>query len=227
MDNPSSSTYPHEIKRCAGQRIQWVYHLASLSLACLLTFLIVQRLQRGRQPWWLPWTGFQEWLRPPLDRPFAETYRNTVPCPCRRWWSTVLRRVSVGTKFAHGCLTTITVLDHFRIVREPELQEWIKLEKPEQKRSYRVSEELRHAVDRFYFSHYCQMFRSGAFARANSSMWVSCSFPDAPLVTVNSTDRCWTWQVSISKVWASSSRLNWHNYILRRPRYVYIFHLNL
>jgi hypothetical protein len=28
------------------------------------------------------------------------------------------------------------------------------------------------AIDRFYFNHYCLSFRSGAFARANSSMYV-------------------------------------------------------
>ena len=28
------------------------------------------------------------------------------------------------------------------------------------------------AIDRFYFNHYCLSFRSGAFARANSTMYV-------------------------------------------------------
>ncbi|KAI0290515.1 hypothetical protein BC826DRAFT_1092547 [Russula brevipes] len=45
------------------------------------------------------------------------------------------------------------------IVREPELQEW-----------YPLTPEMLSAIDRFYFNHYCQIFRSGAFARANSSI---------------------------------------------------------
>ncbi|KAI0329832.1 hypothetical protein GY45DRAFT_827575 [Cubamyces sp. BRFM 1775] len=56
------------------------------------------------------------------------------------------------------------------IVREPELQDWVTQTKPEAKRTYRLSEEMRLAIDRFYFNHYCQSFRSGAFARANSTI---------------------------------------------------------
>jgi hypothetical protein len=60
----------------------------------------------------------------------------------------------------------------FRIVREPELQEWVNLSKPEEKKKYPLTPEMLSAIDRFYFNHYCQIFRSGAFARANSSMYV-------------------------------------------------------
>ncbi|TFK55220.1 hypothetical protein OE88DRAFT_1780304 [Heliocybe sulcata] len=56
------------------------------------------------------------------------------------------------------------------LTREPELQEWVTLAKPEEKRRYQLSEEIVLAIDRFYFNHYCQSFRSGAFARANSSI---------------------------------------------------------
>ncbi|OCH90292.1 hypothetical protein OBBRIDRAFT_812785 [Obba rivulosa] len=59
------------------------------------------------------------------------------------------------------------------IVREPELQEWVKEPKAEKKRTLQVSDEMLSAIDRFYFNHYCQVFRNGAFARANSSMSVS------------------------------------------------------
>lgn len=41
---------------------------------------------------------------------------------------------------------------------------------PEKKKHYVLTDEMRFAIDRFYFNHYCQTFRSGAFARANSSM---------------------------------------------------------
>ncbi|KZT11642.1 uncharacterized protein LAESUDRAFT_720903 [Laetiporus sulphureus 93-53] len=56
------------------------------------------------------------------------------------------------------------------VAREPEMQEWVKLSKPELKKKFKLTEEMRSAIDRFYFNHYCHMFRSGAFARANSSI---------------------------------------------------------
>ena len=56
------------------------------------------------------------------------------------------------------------------IVREPEMQEWVSTKPAEKKKNYPLTEEMRFAIDRFYFNHYCQVFRSGAFARANSSM---------------------------------------------------------
>lgn len=58
-----------------------------------------------------------------------------------------------------------------RVVQEPEMQKWLKLKKPE-KMNYPLTEEIVSAIDRFHFNHYCQSFRSGAFARANSSMYV-------------------------------------------------------
>ncbi|KAJ3537495.1 hypothetical protein NM688_g6678 [Phlebia brevispora] len=56
------------------------------------------------------------------------------------------------------------------IVREPELQDWVIAKPAEKKKNYPLSQEMRFAIDRFYFNHYCQVFRSGAFARANSSI---------------------------------------------------------
>lgn len=56
-------------------------------------------------------------------------------------------------------------------MREPEMQEWCHVMKPEEKKSYQLTEEIASAIDRFFFNHYCQSFRSGAFARANSSMY--------------------------------------------------------
>jgi hypothetical protein len=55
-------------------------------------------------------------------------------------------------------------------MRETALQDWIN-KKPEDKNSYPVTESIAFAIDRFFFKHYCQSFRRGAFARANSSMW--------------------------------------------------------
>lgn len=59
-----------------------------------------------------------------------------------------------------------------RVVLEPEMQEWLKLKSPEEKMNYPITKEIESAIDRFHFNHYCQSFRSGAFARANSSMYV-------------------------------------------------------
>jgi hypothetical protein len=59
-----------------------------------------------------------------------------------------------------------------RIVREPELQGWLHHPTLEEKTRYPVTQEILSAIDHFYFNHYCESFRSGAFARANSSMYV-------------------------------------------------------
>ncbi|KAF7295060.1 C-CAP/cofactor C-like domain-containing protein [Mycena indigotica] len=55
------------------------------------------------------------------------------------------------------------------VTREPELQEWMN-KKPMDRKKYALTEEIAFAIDRFYFSHYCNHFRRGAFARANSTI---------------------------------------------------------
>lgn len=57
-------------------------------------------------------------------------------------------------------------------MREPEMHEWVSLMKPEEKKRCQLTEEMSIALDRFFFNHYCHAFRSGAFARANCSMYV-------------------------------------------------------
>ncbi|KAJ3487415.1 hypothetical protein NLJ89_g11716 [Agrocybe chaxingu] len=56
------------------------------------------------------------------------------------------------------------------LMREPEMQDWVSKMKPEEKKSYPLSTEMELAIDRFFFNHYCQAFRTGAFARANCSI---------------------------------------------------------
>ena len=56
------------------------------------------------------------------------------------------------------------------VVREPELQEWLHTAKQEKKKKYQLTEEISFAIDRFYFNHYCEVFRNGEFAKANSRM---------------------------------------------------------
>ena len=42
---------------------------------------------------------------------------------------------------------------------------------PKKKLHFLMSPEMKLCIDRFFFNHYCQAFRRGAFARANCSMW--------------------------------------------------------
>ncbi|KAA1471319.1 hypothetical protein DENSPDRAFT_837285 [Dentipellis sp. KUC8613] len=56
------------------------------------------------------------------------------------------------------------------LTREPELQEWVNHPNPEEKKTFALTQEILSAIDRFYFNHYCSVFRSGAFSRANSSI---------------------------------------------------------
>jgi hypothetical protein len=56
------------------------------------------------------------------------------------------------------------------ITREPELQGWINAPDKESKQNYQLTPEMRHAIDRFYFNHYCKIFRSNAFGRANATI---------------------------------------------------------
>ncbi|KAF5354769.1 hypothetical protein D9756_005741 [Leucocoprinus leucothites] len=56
------------------------------------------------------------------------------------------------------------------VAREPEMQDWVNKMKPEEKKHFPLTEEIRLCIDRFLVNHYCQSFRRGAFARANSSI---------------------------------------------------------
>ncbi|KAJ7046626.1 hypothetical protein C8F04DRAFT_1307530, partial [Mycena alexandri] len=55
------------------------------------------------------------------------------------------------------------------LTREPELQDWIG-SKPSDRKQYPLTDEISSAIDRFYFNHYCSQWRTGAFARANSTI---------------------------------------------------------
>lgn len=58
------------------------------------------------------------------------------------------------------------------VIREPELQDWLHTTNQDTKMNYRLTEEIQAAIDRFYFNHYCNVFRSGVFSKANCRMWV-------------------------------------------------------
>lgn len=65
------------------------------------------------------------------------------------------------------------------------MQEWVGHKKRKEKMSFRLNQEMLDAIDRFYFNHYCRSFRSGAFARANSSMYVPLDlYPVDPILRV-------------------------------------------
>ncbi|KAG9097813.1 hypothetical protein FRC06_007159 [Ceratobasidium sp. 370] len=56
------------------------------------------------------------------------------------------------------------------LMREPELQGYVALKTPKEKITAPLTDEIAYAIDRFYFSHYCLVFRNGSFAKANSSI---------------------------------------------------------
>lgn len=58
-------------------------------------------------------------------------------------------------------------------MKEPELAEYVALKTPQQKISYPLTDSIMFTMDRFYFNHYCLVFRNGCFARAISQMYVS------------------------------------------------------
>ncbi|KAF9036679.1 hypothetical protein BJ165DRAFT_1394689 [Panaeolus papilionaceus] len=62
------------------------------------------------------------------------------------------------------------------LMREAEMQDWSSKMKPEDRKKYTLTDEIEMTIDRFFFNHYCQAFRSGAFARANCSMCVNIPF---------------------------------------------------
>ncbi|WWC93106.1 uncharacterized protein L201_008072 [Kwoniella dendrophila CBS 6074] len=56
------------------------------------------------------------------------------------------------------------------LTREPEMQPWITAPDRQSKLNCPLTDVIREAVDRFYFNHYCKIFRSNAFGRANSTI---------------------------------------------------------
>ena len=68
-------------------------------------------------------------------------------------------------------------------MREVEVQPWIALKTNEEKRAYAMTDELRFAIDRFYFNHYCLHFRTGMFARCNRSMSAPANYSLDPILT--------------------------------------------
>jgi hypothetical protein len=55
-------------------------------------------------------------------------------------------------------------------MKEPELQEYVKLRDHQEKIAYPLSDSITFTMDRYYFNRYCQVFRNGCFARAISEM---------------------------------------------------------
>jgi hypothetical protein len=79
--------------------------------------------------------------------------------------------------YCDGCVFCLTFAclglnSYYSVTREPEMQGWLNYPNIEAKMHYPLSQEVLSAIDRFFFNHCCLSFRSGAFARANSSMYV-------------------------------------------------------
>lgn len=66
---------------------------------------------------------------------------------------------------------------------EPELQEWANASTAHAKLTASLTPDVMFAIDRYYFSHYCKIFRSGAFGLANASIPMVRSEPPPPLST--------------------------------------------
>ncbi|KIO17542.1 hypothetical protein M407DRAFT_84893, partial [Tulasnella calospora MUT 4182] len=57
-----------------------------------------------------------------------------------------------------------------RLTNEPEMQGWLNTKTADGRIKFILTDEIKSAIDRFYFNHYCNHFRRGAFARANRSI---------------------------------------------------------
>ncbi|KAN0064036.1 hypothetical protein ACQY0O_003642 [Thecaphora frezii] len=53
-----------------------------------------------------------------------------------------------------------------KLVREPEIEPWSKEKDAKKRMATPLTDEIRTAIDRYMFNHYCDWFGSGAFARA-------------------------------------------------------------
>jgi hypothetical protein len=76
------------------------------------------------------------------------------------------------------------------VIREPELQDWVHMADQDAKKRYQLTEHILSAIDRFYFNHYCEVFRSGVFGKANCRMWVRLTPSEVPRLTTASIDQC-------------------------------------
>ncbi|CDZ97664.1 hypothetical protein [Phaffia rhodozyma] len=53
---------------------------------------------------------------------------------------------------------------------EPEMQDWLECGTPEKRKDFPLSNDIMFCIDRYYFSHYCKIFRTGKFGLANASI---------------------------------------------------------
>ncbi|KZT44122.1 hypothetical protein SISSUDRAFT_1111790 [Sistotremastrum suecicum HHB10207 ss-3] len=56
------------------------------------------------------------------------------------------------------------------LIKEPEMQEWVRLKTARDRIGCSLSDEIKTAIDRFFFNHYCNAFQKGAFAKANGAI---------------------------------------------------------
>jgi len=68
------------------------------------------------------------------------------------------------------------------LAQEPEMLEWMNEKNEERKQNATLSPEIRFAVDRFFFNHYCKWFRTGAFGRAISCIPMANMLDDHDLI---------------------------------------------
>lgn len=95
------------------------------------------------------------------------------------------------------------------LLREPEMQDWAAKMKPEERKQYPLTDEIRICIDRFLFNHYCQSFRRGAFARANSSMSVTSQFMLSLHWTYFQSNGQYVWYVKCSSSYTMGAHVSW------------------
>lgn len=63
------------------------------------------------------------------------------------------------------------------LTREPELEPWMNCKTEEAKIAFTMTDSMWAAMDRFFFNHYTNWFRSGAFGQAIGKIPSACCWP--------------------------------------------------
>lgn len=68
------------------------------------------------------------------------------------------------------------------LTKEPELKEYMQLKTNKEKIAYPLTDAITFTIDRFYFNHYCLVFRNGCFAKAISQIPMNNMLDDHDLI---------------------------------------------
>lgn len=165
MVNNWISGYQGETKTCGGRRIRWV--LICFPLIVAVSFVLIQcnGFSAGVNPDDFRGPGFKSGYDPVWMDLLAKHSQKPFHCMVGGGDQLYCDPCVIVQKARPQQSTDLFV----SLMREFEMQDWVS-KNPEEKKVYPLSGEMETAIDRFFFNHYCQSFRSGAFARANCSM---------------------------------------------------------